>query len=95
VAPERINRVKNPSFELIKQQSLRQEIPTFVAQQTNLFSHFIVVVIHVPPINGDSGTKCIMNTVTQFHDGDDVIIHIGRLTKVCVMNGEDIDAHKL
>ncbi len=31
----------------------------------------------------------------KFHDGNDVVIHIGRLTKVCVMNGEDIDAHKL
>ncbi len=29
----------------------------------------------------------------KFHYGDDVITHIG--TKVCVMNGEDIDAHKL
>ncbi len=31
----------------------------------------------------------------KFHDGNDAIIHIGRLAKVCVMNGEDIDAHKL
>jgi hypothetical protein len=31
----------------------------------------------------------------KFHYGDDVITHIGKLTKVCVMNGEDIDAHKL
>ncbi len=32
----------------------------------------------------------------KFHDGDDVItFHIKRLTKVCVTNDEDIDAHKL
>jgi hypothetical protein len=31
----------------------------------------------------------------KFRDGDDAVIHIGRLTKVCVTNGEDIDAHKL
>jgi hypothetical protein len=31
----------------------------------------------------------------KFHDGDDKVIHIGRLAKVCVTNGEDIDAHKL
>jgi hypothetical protein len=31
----------------------------------------------------------------KFHDGNDVVTHIGRLAKVCVTNGEDIDAHKL
>jgi hypothetical protein len=31
----------------------------------------------------------------KFHDGDDAITHIGKLTKVCVMNAEDVDAHKL
>jgi hypothetical protein len=31
----------------------------------------------------------------KFHDGDDAIIHIGRLAKICVMNGEDTNAHKL
>jgi len=31
----------------------------------------------------------------KFHDGNDVIIHIEILAKVCVTNGEDIDAHKL
>ncbi len=31
----------------------------------------------------------------KFHDGYDAIIHIGRLAKMCVINGEDIDAHKL
>jgi hypothetical protein len=31
----------------------------------------------------------------KFHDGDDAIIHIGRLTKICVTNSEAINAHKL
>jgi hypothetical protein len=31
----------------------------------------------------------------KFDDGNDVVTHIGRLAKVCVMNGEDNDAHKL
>ncbi len=31
----------------------------------------------------------------KFHDGDDVVIHIRRLAKVSVANGEDNDAHKL
>ncbi len=31
----------------------------------------------------------------KFHDGDDAITHIGRLAKLCVMNGEDTNAHKL
>jgi hypothetical protein len=31
----------------------------------------------------------------KFHDGDDAVTHIGRLAKVCVMNGKNTDAHKL
>jgi hypothetical protein len=34
-------------------------------------------------------------SLPKFHDGDDVVIHIARLAKVCVTNGGDIDAHKL
>jgi hypothetical protein len=34
-------------------------------------------------------------SLPKFHDGDDVVTHIERLAKVCVTNGEDIDAHKL
>ncbi len=34
-------------------------------------------------------------TLPKFHDGDDAITHIRRLTKICVMNGEDSDARKL
>ncbi len=33
--------------------------------------------------------------LAKFHDADDVVIHIERLAKVCVTNGEDIDAHEL
>jgi hypothetical protein len=31
----------------------------------------------------------------KFHDDDDVVTHIGRLAKICVMNCENNDAHKL
>jgi hypothetical protein len=31
----------------------------------------------------------------MFHDGNDVITHIGRLAKARVMNGEDTNAQKL
>jgi hypothetical protein len=31
----------------------------------------------------------------KFHDGNGAIIHIRRLTKIYVMNGQDIDARKL
>jgi hypothetical protein len=40
-------------------------------------------------------TNVLRILLPKFHDGDDVITHIGKLTKVCVTNGEDIDAHKL
>jgi hypothetical protein len=31
----------------------------------------------------------------KFHDGNDVVTHIKSLAKICVMNGEDTNAHKL
>ncbi len=31
----------------------------------------------------------------KYHDTDDPIIHIRQLTKVCVINGKDIDNCKL
>jgi len=40
-------------------------------------------------------TNILRISLPKFHDGDDAIIHIGRLAKVCVTNGEDIDAKKL
>ncbi len=82
-------------FETIEQQSLWRERPTFVAQQTNLFSQFITIVIHVPLAMVIVAPNVLQIPLPKFHDGNDVVIHIGRLTKVCVMNGEDIDAHKL
>ncbi len=33
--------------------------------------------------------------LSKFHDGNDVVTCIGRLAKVCVMNGEDTNARKL
>ncbi len=40
-------------------------------------------------------TNILQIPLPKFHDGNDAIVHIGRLTKVCVMNGEDTDAHRL
>jgi hypothetical protein len=37
-------------------------------------------------------TNILQIPLPKFHDGDDAITHIGRLTKICVMNGEDTDA---
>jgi len=37
-------------------------------------------------------TNVLRISLPKFHDGDDAIIHIGRLAKVCVTNGEDTDA---
>jgi hypothetical protein len=54
-----------------------------------------VDVIHVPPTMVVVAPNVLQIPLPKFHDGNDAIIHIGRLAKVCVMNGEDIDAHKL
>jgi hypothetical protein len=40
-------------------------------------------------------TNVLRIPLPKFHDGDDAIIHIGKLAKVCVTNGKDTDAHKL
>ncbi len=66
-----------------------------VAQQTNLFSQFTIGAIHVPLAMAIMATNVLWISLPKFHDGDDGIIHIGRLAKVCVTNGEDTDAQKL
>jgi hypothetical protein len=40
-------------------------------------------------------TNVLQIPLPKFHDGDDAVTQIGRLAKVCVTNGEDVDAHKL
>jgi len=49
----------------------------------------------VPPAMAIVAPNILQIPLPKFQDGNDVITHIGRLTKVCVTNGEDIDAHKL
>jgi hypothetical protein len=49
----------------------------------------------MPPTMAIMATNILRIPLPKFHDGDDMVTHIGRLAKVCVMNGEDIDAHKL
>ncbi len=82
-------------FEVVEQQPLQLERPTFVGQQTNLFSQFTVAIILVPLTMVVVVTNVLQIPLPKFHDGDDAIIHIGKLAKICVTNGEDIYAHKL
>ncbi len=35
-------------------------------------------------------TNVLQIPLPKFHDGNDAIIHIGKLAKICVTNGEDI-----
>ncbi len=39
-------------------------------------------------------TNVLQIPLPKFHDGDYAITHIGKLAKICVTNGEDINAHK-
>lgn len=91
---ERINTVRNPLFEVVEQQ-LQSERTTFVVQQTNLSSQFTVVIMHVPLAMVVVVTNVLRIPLPKFHDGNDAVIHIGRLAKVCVTNGEDTYVHKL
>jgi len=52
-------------------------------------------VIHVPPTIAIMAPNVLQIPLPKFHDGNEAIIHIGRLANVRVTNGEDIDAHKL
>jgi hypothetical protein len=72
----------------------KKDQPLF-AQQTNLFSQFIAIVIHVLPTMVIVEPNVLQIPLPKFHDGCDAITHIRRLAKICVMNGEDSDAHKL
>jgi hypothetical protein len=49
----------------------------------------------VPPIMVVMVINILQIPLPKFHDGDDVITHIGRLAKICARNGDDNDAHKL
>jgi hypothetical protein len=40
-------------------------------------------------------TNILRIPLPKFHDGEYAITHIGRLAKICVTKGEDINAHKL
>jgi hypothetical protein len=71
------------------------ERPTFVVQQTNLFSQFTVVVILMPPIMVVMAANILRIPLPKFHDGNDAVTHIRRLAKLGVTNGEDNNAHKL
>jgi hypothetical protein len=82
-------------FEVVEQQPLQLDRPTFVAQQTNLFSQFTTIVIIVPPAMVITAANILQIPLPKFHDGDDVIRNIGRLAKVCVMSCEDTTTHKL
>ncbi len=67
VALEIINIVRNPLFESIEQQSLKAK-KTNICCTTNQF----IFPTHgscntCAPSNGNSGTKCITNTITQHY----------------------------
>ncbi len=49
----------------------------------------------MPPTMVIMAINILRIPLPKFHDGDDVVTYIGRLTKVCVMHSEDIDVHKL
>jgi len=49
-------------------------------------------VINVPPKMAIVVVNILQIPLPKFHDGNDAIIHIGRLAKICVMNGEDTNA---
>jgi hypothetical protein len=55
----------------------------------------MVIVILVPPAMAIVAINILRIPLPKFDDGDYAIIHIGKLAKICVTNGEDINAHKL
>jgi hypothetical protein len=55
----------------------------------------MAAIIHVLLAMAKMATNVLQIPLPKFHDGDDAIIHIGRLAKICVTNVEDTNAHKL
>jgi hypothetical protein len=64
-------------------------------QQTNLFPQFKTIVIFVPLIMATLARNVLQIPLPKFHDSNDVVTHVGKLAKVCVMNGEGTNAHKI
>jgi hypothetical protein len=55
----------------------------------------ITMVMNVNPLMVVIPTDVLCIQLPKYHDNDDPVIHIQQLTKVCVINGKDIDDHKL
>jgi hypothetical protein len=48
---------------------------TFVSQQTNLFSQFTTIIIHVLPTIVIMATNVLQISLPKFHDGEDTDAH--------------------
>ncbi len=73
-----------PSPDLFNIITLSTQYLSTVATMMNVNPFMTVILANV---------LCIQ--LLKYHDNDDLVIHIQKLTKVFVSNGEDIDDHKL
>jgi hypothetical protein len=55
----------------------------------------VTIVMNVNPLMAIIHVNVLRIKLPKYHDNDGHVIHIRQLTKVCVINGEDIDDHKL
>jgi hypothetical protein len=73
-----------PNLDMFNTKTLLTRQPIIAATVMNVNPFMVVVPTNV---------LCIQ--LLKYHDNDDLVIHIRKLTKVFVSNGEDIDDHKL
>jgi hypothetical protein len=51
--------------------------------------------MNVPSFMAIAPTNVLRIQLPKYHNNDNLVLHIWQLTKVCVTNGEDIDAYKI
>ncbi len=73
-----------PNLNLLNRKTLSTQQPIIVGIMMNMIPFIAIIPINVLRIQ-----------LLKYHDNDDHVLHIWQLTKVCVINGEDINDHKL
>jgi hypothetical protein len=67
--------------------------------KTNIFLKLpptiAALIMNVPPIMAVPLANVLRIQLPKYHDNGELVLHIQQLMKVCVINGENTDCHKL
>jgi len=87
---------KDPITQNLVTDAFQKNSITKTTQPLNLETNYKSIPnLNVIPLVGAIVPNVLQIQVPKFHDNDDPISHLHQFTKVCVTNGENIEAHKL